>query len=212
MFKIIEMEKIISGKNIRNERDTDIQELADSIETNGLINPILVKPIGNGKYEVVAGHRRYEAVKRLGLPHIECNITEETSEKDLLLAQVAENIQRKNMSALELVEVFENMKKQYGIRQNAIARYFNKTETWVTNQYQAAKMLQSQYGEKIPAEMKTKTAGQIKLAVQKKMRGEVEKILCKGMSVKIKGHTYTITCANNTTENALMEFINKRKL
>lgn len=212
MFKIIEMEKIISGKNIRNERDTDIQELADSIETNGLINPILVKPIGNGKYEVVAGHRRYEAVKRLGLPHIECNITEETSEKDLLLAQVAENIQRKNMSALELVEVFENMKKQYGIRQNAIARYFNKTEAWVTNQYQAAKMLQSQYGEKIPAEMKTKTAGQIKFAVQKKMRGEVEKILCKGMSVKIKGHTYTITCANNTTENALMEFINKRKL
>lgn len=212
MFKIIEMEKIISGKNIRNERDTDIQELADSIETNGLINPILVKQIGNGKYEVVAGHRRYEAVKRLGLPHIECNITEETSEKDLLLAQVAENILRKNMSALELVEVFENMKKQYGIRQNAIARYFNKTETWVTNQYQAAKMLQSQYGEKIPAEMKTKTAGQIKLAVQKKMRGEAEKILCKGMSVKIKGHTYTITCANNTTENALMEFINKRKL
>lgn len=101
MFKIIEMEKIISGKNIRNERDTDIQELADSIETNGLINPILVKQIGNGKYEVVAGHRRYEAVKRLGLPHIECNITEETSEKDLLLAQVAENIQRKNMSALD---------------------------------------------------------------------------------------------------------------
>ena len=212
MFKIIEMEKIVSGKNIRNERDTDIQELADSIEQKGLINPIMVKPIGKGKYEVVAGHRRYEAVKRLGLPHIECNVTEEESEKDLMLVQIAENVQRKNMSALELVECFENMKKQFGIKQNQIARYFNKTETWVSNQYQAAKMLQSQYGEKIPAEMKNKTAGQIKLATQKKMGADAEVIICNGMSVKIKGHVYYITCINNKTENELLEFIKARKL
>ena len=107
MFKIIEMAKIVSGKNIRNERDADLQELADSIEANGLINPILVKPRSDGKYEVVAGHRRYEAVKRLGLPHIECNITDETSERDLMIMQIAENVQRKEMSALEYVEVFE---------------------------------------------------------------------------------------------------------
>lgn len=81
MYKIIEMSKIKNGKNIRTERDSEILELAQSIEVNGLINPIMVKPIGGGMYEVVAGHRRFEAVKRLGLPHIECTITEETGEK-----------------------------------------------------------------------------------------------------------------------------------
>lgn len=211
MFKIIEVAKIKSGKNIRNERDTSIQELADSIERNGLINPIMVKPIGSGKYEVVAGHRRFEAVKRLGLPHIECNVTDETSEKDLMLAQIAENVQRKDMSALELVECFDEMKKRYGIKQNQIARLFNKSDVWVTNQYQAAKLLELQYGKDIPEEVRKMGAGQIKYAAKKQM-AEIEHILCKGMEVKVRGHVYTITCVNNETENALRDFIKARKI
>ena len=211
MFKIIEVAKIKSGKNIRNERDTSIQELADSIERNGLINPILVKPIGSGKYEVIAGHRRFEAVKRLGLPHIECNVTDETSEKDLMLAQIAENVQRKDMSALELVECFDEMKKRYGIKQNQIARLFNKSDVWVTNQYQAAKLLELQYGKDIPEEVRKMGAGQIKYAAKKQM-AEIEHILCKGMEVKVRGHVYTITCVNNETENALRDFIKARKI
>lgn len=211
MFKIIEVEKIKSGKNIRNERDTSIQELADSIERNGLINPIMVKPIGSGKYEVIAGHRRFEAVKRLGLPHIECNVTDETSEKDLMLAQIAENVQRKDMSALELVECFDEMKKRYGIKQNQIARLFNKSDVWVTNQYQAAKLLELQYGKDIPEEVRKMGAGQIKYAAKKQM-AEIEHILCKGMEVKVRGHVYTITCVNNKTENALRDFIKARKI
>ena len=212
MFKIIEMAKIKSGKNIRNERDTDIQELADSIEANGLINPIMVKAIGGGLYEVVAGHRRYEAVKRLGLPHIECNITDETSERDLMLAQLAENVQRKDMSALELVECFDELKKRFGINQHQLARYFHKSDAWVTNQYQAARILEQQFGEDIPAEARKMGAGQIKYAAKKTMGADVERVLCNGMSVKVKEHVYTITCVNNATENALRDFINERKL
>ena len=212
MFKIIEMAKIKSGKNIRNERDTDIQELADSIEANGLINPIMVKAIGGGLYEVVAGHRRYEAVKRLGYPHIECNITDETSERDLMLAQIAENVQRKDMSALELVKCFDDLKKRYGINQHQLARYFHKSDTWVTNCYQAVRLLEQQFGEDIPQEMKKKTANQIKHGVKKTLGADIEHILCNGMSVKIKGHCYSITCVNNESENARREFINTRKL
>ena len=212
MFKIIEMAKIVSGKNIRNERDADLQELADSIEANGLINPILVKPRSDGKYEVVAGHRRYEAVKRLGLPHIECNITDETSERDLMIMQIAENVQRKEMSALEYVEVFDELKERYGVKQNQIARYFNKSDVWVTNQYQAARMLENLYGENIPEEMKKKGAGQIKAIAKKTMGVDAERLYCKGMSVKVKGHTYTITCVDNSTENALRKFIDARKI
>ena len=213
MFKIIELDKIVSGKNIRNERDEEINELAKSIEENGLINPLYVKKIGGGKYEIIAGHRRFEAVKRLRLPYVECNIADdEKDEKDVMLAQIAENIQRKSMSALELVECFEEMKKRFGVKQYQIAHYFNKDETWVSNQYQAVKLLQSEYGEKVPAEMRNKTAGQIKAAAQRKTRGEAKMIFCKGMIVKVKGHTYTITCQENTAENELVKFIQARKI
>lgn len=212
MFKIIEMAKIRSGKNIRNERDPEIMELAESIEANGLINPIMVKPIGGGMYEVVAGHRRFEAVKRIGLSHIECTITEETGEKDLMLAQIAENIQRKNMSALELVACFEDMKERYGMTQAQIAHCFHKSAVWVTNQYQAARLIEQQYGDDVPTEIRKKGAGSIKYEAKKKMGAGIENVLCKGMSVKVKGHTYTISCANNEAENALREFINERKL
>ncbi len=70
MLKEIEVEKIESGKNIRNEHDDEIIELMQSIEKQGLINPILVQKKDKGKYEVIAGHRRFEAVKRLSLIHI----------------------------------------------------------------------------------------------------------------------------------------------
>ena len=215
MFKVIEVEKIRSGKNIRNEMDDGINELMQSIQANGLINPILVKRIAGGKYEVIAGHRRFEAVKRLRQDFIECNIAEDyMSDKDVVLQQIAENVQRKDMSAQELVDCFDDLKQRFGVKQNQIARMFNKSDTWVTNQYQAVKLLNSMYGDKtdIPEEMKTKTAGQIKLAAKKKMSGDDENILCKGMCVKVKGHVYTITCVNNATENALRKFIETRKL
>lgn len=213
MFKIIELEKITNGKNIRNERDEEINELAKSIEENGLINPIYVKRIAGGKYQVIAGHRRFEAVKRLRLPYVECNVADdEKTEKDVLFAQIAENVQRKDMSALELVECFDDMKKRYGIKQNQIARIFNKSDVWVTNQYQAVKLLNSMYGGNIPAEARKMGAGKIKAEAKKKMNGDAEEILCRGMRVKISGHKYTISCTNNATENALVKFINARKI
>lgn len=213
MFKIIELEKIVSGKNIRNERDEEINDLAKSIEENGLINPIFVKPLDNGKFEVIAGHRRFEACKRLRLPYIECNVSDDDlGDKDVVFAQIAENVQRKDMSAQELVDLCDDLKARYGIKQNQLAKIFNKHESWISNQYQAVRILNSIYGGNIPDDMKNKTAGQIKLLAKKMTSGEDQKILCKGMSVKIKGHKFTITCSNNATENALMEFINKRKL
>lgn len=211
MLKLLEMSKIVNGKNIRNERDDEIAELADSIEKQGLINPILVQKRDDGKYVVIAGHRRYEAVKRLGLPHIECNVFEDMNEKDIVLAQVAENVQRKNMSAYELVETFEYMKNKLRMNQASIARHFGKSDVWVTNQYQAVKMLEAEYGKRIPAAAKKKTAAQVKNEASKHTRTQ-ELIICEGMKVKVVGHTYTLFVGDNATENALREFINSRKL
>ena len=213
MLKLIEVTKIIQGKNIRTECDAEISELAESIEKQGLINPILVQKLESGQYEVIAGHRRFEAVKRLGLPYIECNIIEDDlSEKEVILTQIAENVQRKNMSAFELCETFDYLKEKLHINQKAIAKMFGKSDTWVTNQYQAVRALESEYGkDHIPEEEKKKTVAEVKKDVAAKMNKDVEYIYCKGFKVKVVGHTYTISCVDNAAENALREFIGHRK-
>ena len=210
MLKVLEVAKIVQGKNIRNERDSEILELADSIDKQGLINPITVQKREDGKYVVVAGHRRFEAIKRLGWPHVECNIFEDLNEKEIILAQIAENCQRKNMSAAELVDVFEDLKERFNMNQGAIAKRLGKSETWVSNQYQAVRLLASQYGEKVPKAEKEKTAGQIKNDVKKKMAGS-ELIIAEGMKVQVIGHKYTIFCQTNEAENDLRDFIKSHK-
>ena len=210
MLKVLEVSQIVQGKNIRNERDSEIFELAESIEKQGLINPITVQKRDDGKYVVIAGHRRLEAVRRLGMPHIECNIFEDLNDKEIILAQIAENCQRKQMSAVELVDVFEDLKKRFNMNQSAIATRFGKSDTWVANQYQAVRLLASQYGEKVPKSEKEKTAGQIKNDVKKKMSGR-ELIIAEGMKVQVIGHKYTIFCSTNEAENDLRDFIKKHK-
>ena len=210
MLKLLQVSEIVQGKNIRSEKDSEIFELAESIERQGLINPITVQERDDGKYEVIAGHRRFEAIKRLGYPHVECNILDDLNEKEIILAQIAENCQRKQMSASELVDTFEDLKERFRMNQAAIAKQFGKSDTWVSNQYQAVRLLASQYGEKVPKAEKKKTAGQIKNDAKKAMTSS-ELIICEGMKVQVNGHKYTIYCSDNTTENLLRDFINGRR-
>lgn len=210
MLKVLEVSKIIPVKNIRNEHDNEISELADSINRQGLINPITVMPVSGGKYRIIAGHRRFEAVKRLGFSHIECQVLDSLSEKDIVLTQIAENVQRKNMSAQELVDVFEDLKSRFNIKHKAIARLFGKSEAWVSNQYEAIKILEATYGDQVPAEYRKYSAAKIKSEAKKNM-SEEELILCKGMKVKVVGHKYIITCETNDMENELRAMIKKHR-
>ena len=206
MLKVLEVSQIVQGKNIRSDCDSEIFELAESIERQGLINPIAVKLRKDGKYEVIAGHRRFEAIKRLGYPHVECNILDDLNEEEITLAQIAENVQRKQMSAWELVEVFEDLKKRYKLTSQQIARKFGKSDAWVCNQYQAVRLLDHEYGGKIPEEAKKKTSGQVKHDVKKKMV-QKELIICEGMKVEVLGHRYNCFCSTNEMENKLRKFI-----
>lgn len=140
MIKTLEASKIIRGSNIREENDTEILELSRSIEKNGLLNPITVTREGN-KYRVIAGHRRFLALKTLGEPFIECNVLEyQPSKKEELCIQLQENCCRKNMSAWEYVALFDRLKKE-GLAVRDIAKLCGRTEHWVYEQYLAEQML-----------------------------------------------------------------------
>lgn len=142
--KILPISQIDYDRNIRTERDEDIVELAKSIEKNGIITPLTVKP-KNGRYEVVCGHRRWRAAKLVEDDMlVPCLIIESVSAEELEVMQIEENLQRKGMSAWELVQIFDNWKRR-GKTQAQIAAMLGKTQGWVSSQYSVAAQIEKAY-------------------------------------------------------------------
>lgn len=142
--KILPISQIDYGRNIRTERDEDIVELAKSIEKNGIITPLTVRP-KNGRYEVVCGHRRWRAAKLVEDDMlVPCMIIESVPAEELEVMQIEENLQRKSMSAWELVQIFNDWKMR-GKTQAQIAATLGKTQGWVSSQYSAAAQIEKDY-------------------------------------------------------------------
>ena len=106
----IKIEKLKPNKYNPREifRGAAMEELKASIADSGLIHPILVRPIGNSTYEVVAGMRRYYAMKDLGYETIECHVRKLTDFEAILLAYT-ENIQRENLTPIETGRMYRNL-------------------------------------------------------------------------------------------------------
>jgi ParB/RepB/Spo0J family partition protein len=92
-------ELVVSPLNVREEIG-DIQSLADSIRDDGLLHPLTVRPYGD-QYEIVAGRRRYEACKLIGMKVIPCNVAEEMDDRRAVLTSLKENMRRGDLTAAE---------------------------------------------------------------------------------------------------------------
>lgn len=99
------------------KEDKEMQELAESIKANGIYTPILVRPIDDDKYEIVAGHRRTHAAQKAGLIKVPC-IIREMSDDDAIIAMVDTNKQRENTKPSEKAFAYkmkmEAMKRKAG--------------------------------------------------------------------------------------------------
>lgn len=212
MNKNIEITQIYSSGNVRNEKDDSILELMESIEKNGLIQPIAVRKTSKG-YEVIAGHRRLEAVKRLGEPFIECTIIEDCDDQSRYLLQVEENIQRKQMSAYELVKVFDILLEKFGWNDKQIAKMLHKSPQWVSDNRYAVKLLEKEYQDfsLIPEEKKHLSAGVIKAQERHKQKSDDIKIYGFGYTCKKHHHTYMIYCTGFEFEQKLNELMKEYK-
>ncbi|GAX91061.1 ParB/RepB/Spo0J family partition protein [Effusibacillus lacus] len=92
-----------------NFDESSLKELAESIKELGLLNPIKVRPIENGRYKIVFGNRRYKACRLLGLKEIPCILAENASDLDIYLEQLTENIQRESFTPIEEAKAFEKL-------------------------------------------------------------------------------------------------------
>lgn len=197
MTREIPISKILYGTNIRSERDEDIRELAKSIEEHDILQPLVVRPKGN-KYEVICGHRRLKALQLVGDDIlVPCIIRDDIPETDVIRVQLEENIQRKQMSALELVEAFEAIKAKSRVKltNEKLASMLNKNVAWVLNQYVAVRNIEKVYGDKGKEFVQKNKigAGKIIADLQKKRR-EATAVRKDGFVVEHIGKTVTVKC------------------
>lgn len=140
-FIEIELNQIIANPyQPRTNFDKDaLTELSQSILENGLIQPIVVRPSINGKYEIVAGERRFKAANMAGFQKIPCIVQEYS---DLQSAQVAliENIQRENLSPIEEAEAFHTLIEMTGMTQQELAIKLGKTQSTIANKLRLLKL------------------------------------------------------------------------
>ena len=112
--------------------ETRIDELSQSIKQNGLVQPILVRRITEGRYQIVAGERRWRAAQRAGLQLIPAIVREIPDEKMLELALI-ENIQRQELNAIEEAYAYKRLIETLGLTQEAVAQRVGRDRTFITN-------------------------------------------------------------------------------
>ena len=110
--------------------EENLEELAQSIRANGVVQPIVVRRRG-GKFQIIAGERRWRASQKAGLQKIPSIIREVTDEKLLELALI-ENIQRQDLNPIEEAKAYKNLIERVGLTQEMIAERVGKNRTVIT--------------------------------------------------------------------------------
>lgn len=118
---------------------SDLDGLAQSIYYNGLLQPVTVRELPYGKYELVAGERRLRAAKMAGMAEIPSIVVRISDEKSALFA-IIENLQRKNLHFFEEAAAIEKLAKEYGMSREQIARKLGKSPSAVSNKLRLLKL------------------------------------------------------------------------
>jgi len=112
--------------------DEKIKELTDSISTHGLLQPIIVTKDKSGKYQIVAGERRYRASKMAGLKEVPV-VIKDFDEKEIFEVALIENIQRDELTAIEEAQGYQKLVNEYGYTQSEIASIIGKSRSHIAN-------------------------------------------------------------------------------
>lgn len=107
-------------------------ELADSIRVHGVLQPVLVRPKGQGRYELVAGERRLRAATAAGLTRIPATVRELTDEQSLQIALI-ENIQREDINAVDAALAYKRLLEDFGMSQEELATGVGKSRSTIAN-------------------------------------------------------------------------------
>lgn len=109
-----------------------LEELSTSIQAQGIIQPIVVRSVGENKYEIIAGERRWRASQMAKLHEVPCLIKEVPDEAAVAIALI-ENIQREDLNAMEEAQALDRLMKEFELTHQEVAQAVGKSRTTVTN-------------------------------------------------------------------------------
>ena len=117
----------------RKQFDPDaLADLADSIRQHGIIQPLTVRKLQSGYYQIIAGERRWRAARMAGLSQVPVVVIEADDRKAMELAMI-ENLQREDLNPIEEAQGYQTLISQYGLTQEEAARQVGKSRSAVTN-------------------------------------------------------------------------------
>lgn len=109
-----------------------LAELAESIRTHGILQPLVVRPLGSGRYELIAGERRFRAARLAGLSVVPVSIRTADAKGSLELALI-ENLQREDIGPLESARAYRQLMDEFDLTQEQVAERVGKSRTAVAN-------------------------------------------------------------------------------
>ena len=112
--------------------ESSLEELKESVREFGVLQPLLVRKVGDNQYELIAGERRLRAAKLAGLTEVPVDIREFNNEE---IAQIAliENIQRENLNAMEEARAYDRLIKEFDLTQETVARKVGRSRSHIAN-------------------------------------------------------------------------------
>lgn len=182
----ISVENIIPNKSQPRVifEDEALNELAQSIKTYGIIQPISVRDLNDGRYEIVAGERRFRAAKIVGLEQVPTIIVD-LSEKDSAFVALLENIQREDLNFLEEAEAFNKLLKEYNYTQGQLAEELGKSQSTIANKLRVLRLPQNVRTMLVENKLTERHARALLKLPNEELQIEVlEKVIKKELNVK----------------------------
>ena len=113
-------------------KEKDLEELAESIRENGIIQPLTVAELEDGKFELIAGERRYRAAKKAGLEQVPV-IVKRATDREKMIMSIIENVQRSDLNCVEEALAYYQLMNEYKLTQEEVAKKLGKERSTIAN-------------------------------------------------------------------------------
>ncbi len=160
-----------------------LTELADSIAAHGVLQPLLIRPMAGGRYQIVAGERRWRAARMAGIEEVPALIRELSDSETDQLALI-ENLQREDLNAVETAEGYRRLMNKYGMTQEQLSEAIGKSRSAIANTLRILTLPENILPMVVDGSLSAGHAKAILSAPEEKRVELAKKIATEGLSVR----------------------------
>ncbi len=194
-FVMVKPEDIKMCENGNRESfEEDIKILADSIATNGIIEPLAVRKSYDGRYEIIAGNRRFRAAQMVGLRRIPC-VIHIADEKNAAILSAVENLQRRDLNIFEQACAIDKLMKHYGLTQMEVSLRLGMSYSAIRNKLRILRLQKALWGRIIEAKL-SQSHARILLQLPESKRPEALEYICENQLGVLKTQEYIDSILN----------------